>query len=115
MPDTETFDAESELELFLEHNDIAQRYVPYLKAVILTAAAPESDLTHAYARMAAQMQISPKKAEQLVQRAIYLGWEHAVSPASLLFSERLSPEAFIERAVLWLQRSRQAFERRSRR
>lgn len=113
MLDTEAFDAENELDMFLEQNDIAQRYFPYLKAVILAAAAaPEYDLSNAYARMAAQMQISPKKAELLIRRAVYLGWEYASSPASLLFSERLSPEAFIGRAVQWLHRRREAFERR---
>lgn len=108
---SEAFDAECELDAFLEQNDIARRYFPYLKAVILTAfAEPETALPKAYARMAAQMQISPHRAKRIVRNAVYLGWEHASSPVSLMFAKRLSPEMFIEHAVQWLQNRKKASE-----
>lgn len=113
--ETEEFDRESELEYFLEDNDIPERYFSYMKTLILTAAfEPECSVSEAFARLAEQEQISLKKAEMLVKRAVYLAWEYASTPSSVLFSKRLTPEEFLAHAVEWIRSKEEAFYRRKR-
>lgn len=107
---TGEFNRESAVEEFLENNDIPKRYFPYMKALILSAAfEPECSVSDAYRRLAEQEQISLKKLEILIKRAVYLGWEHATSPSSMLFSKRLEPDVFLSNAVRWIRSKEAAF------
>lgn len=113
--ETAEFNRENELEIFLEDNDIPKRYFSYMKTLILTAAfEPDCTESEAYARLAKQEQISLKKAEMLIKRAVYLAWEHASTPSSVLFSKRLTPEEFLAHSVSWIRSKEEAFYRRKR-
>ena len=80
--------------------DIPERYHDMMHAIILNMAEhPESALKDACGIYAAQHQTTKQSVYRSFRHAVNLGWEAAVTPSSLLYSRRMSPEEFVQTII----------------
>ena len=84
--------------------DIPERYHDMMQAIILYIAEhPDSTLTDACQIYAAQHQTTEQSVYRNFRHAVNLGWEAAVTPSSLLYSRRMSPEEFVQAVIARLK------------
>lgn len=84
----------------LDSSDIPARYHSMMQTVILSVAAhPEQTLRDACVRYAETQQLSGEAVYRAFRRAVYSGWAQAVTPSSMLYSRRMSPEEFVQEII----------------
>ena len=80
--------------------DIPEQYHDMMQTIILYMAEhPESALKDACGIYAAQHQTTEQSVYRNFRHAVNLGWEAAVTPSSLLYSRRMSPEEFVQTII----------------
>ena len=84
--------------------DIPERYHDMIQTIILYIAEhPNSTLMDACQIYAAQHQTTEQSVYRSFRHAVNLGWEAAVTPSSLLYSRRMSPEEFVQAVIARLK------------
>ena len=80
--------------------DIPERYHDMMHAIILIIADnPDCTLLHACRIYAEQHHTTEQSVYRSFRHAVNLGWEAAVTPSSLLYSRRMSPEEFVQTII----------------
>jgi len=89
---------------FVQNSDIQEQYHTIIQTIILYIAEhPDSTLTDACRIYAAQHQTTEQSVYRNFRHAVNLGWENAVTPSSLLYSRRMSPEEFVQAVIARLK------------
>lgn len=84
----------------LINSDIPERDLDLMQTIILYMAEhPGSTLMDVCKIYAEQHQRSGQTVYRTFRQAVLNGWENAVTPSSLLYSRRMSPEEFVQKII----------------
>lgn len=85
---------------FVQNSDIPEQYHTIIQTIILYMAEhPNSTLMDACRIYAEQHQRSGQTVYRTFRQTVLNGWENAVTPSSLLYSRRMSPEEFVQKII----------------
>ena len=85
-------------------SDIPERDLDLMHTIILYMAEhPDCAFKDACRIYAEQHQTSAQTVYRTFKQAVLSGWENAVTPSSLLYSRRMSPEEFAQAIISRLQ------------
>lgn len=89
---------------FVQNSDIPEQYHTIIQTIILYMTEhPDSTLMDACRIYAKQHQCSGQTVYRTFRQAVLSGWENAVTPSSLLYSRRMSPEKFVQAVIARLK------------